>query len=126
MYIAIRLTEQDWERIRKDWTAWWTGELQRPLVTLELTDYDPRHDWSQLTKWGLETPMDVLLDNARRMLEATHWLGDAYPKWWVNYGPGTMAAFLGASVSYTQDTTWFWPLAGVDSLAQIQPAFEAG
>jgi 5-methyltetrahydrofolate--homocysteine methyltransferase len=64
-----------------------------------------------------------MLENASRMLEATHWLGDAYPKWWVNYGPGTMAAFLGSPVSYGQDTTWFQPLEGLISLSELHLAF---
>jgi len=124
MSIHIRFTEKDWERIRRDWAAWWSGELERPLLTLELTEPDPRHDWSHLTKWGLETPAEQVLENAGRILEATHWLGDAYPKWWVNYGPGIMAAFLGSPVSYTPDTTWFWPLKGIEALRDIQPRYD--
>jgi 5-methyltetrahydrofolate--homocysteine methyltransferase len=124
MTIGIRFTEHDWERIERDWSAWWAGELERPLVTIELTEPDPRHDWSQLTKWGLETPVEQMLENAGRMLEATHWLGDAYPKWWVNYGPGTMAAFLGSAVHYRQDTTWFQPLEGLDLLTELHPTFD--
>ena len=122
--IDIHFTEEDWQRIERDWNAWWAGELERPLLTLEVTEPDPVHDWSQLTKWGLETPVDHVLDNAQRILEATHWLGDAYPKLWVNYGPGAMAAFLGSRVSYTPDTTWFWPLENIESLADIHPAYD--
>ena len=124
MSIHIRFTEKDWQRIEQDWTAWWAGDLDRPLLTLEVTEPDPCHDWSHLTRWGLAAPAEQVLDNARRILEATHWLGDAYPKWWVNYGPGTMAAFLGSEVSYTPDTTWIWPLKGMDSLADIQPVYD--
>jgi hypothetical protein len=124
MPINIHFTEEDWQRIGRDWNAWWAGELDRLLLTLEVTKPDPAHDWSHLTKYGLEAPVDQVLDNAQRILEATHWLGDAYPKWWVNYGPGTMAAFLGSRVSYAPDTTWFWPLEGVNSLADIHPVYD--
>ena len=124
MSIHIRFTEKDWERICRDWEAWWAGELDRPLLTLEVTKPDPRHDWSHLSKWGLETPVEEVLENWQRILEATHWLGDAYPKWWVNFGPGTMAAFLGSAVSYTPDTTWFWPLKEAASLTEIHPAYD--
>jgi hypothetical protein len=124
MSINIRFTDKDWQRIEHDWNLWWAGELERPLLTLEVTEPDPSHDWSHLTKWGLETPVDQVLDNAQRILEATHWLGDAYPKWWVNYGPGTMAAFLGSPVRYTPDTTWFGPLPGTNSLADIHPVYD--
>lgn len=125
MSINIRFTENDWQRIERDWNAWWTGQLDRPLLTLEIVEYDPHQYWSQLTRWGLETPVDEVLDKAQRILEASHWLGDAYPKWWVNYGPGTIAAFLGSRISYTPDTTWFWPLEGVQSLADLHPVYDA-
>jgi hypothetical protein len=121
----IRFTDSDWQRIERDWNAWWAGELDRPLVVLEVTDPVPQADLSQFTKFGLDTPVDWLVDNWQRIFEATHFLGDAYPKWFVNYGPGTMSAFLGSRVSWTPDTTWFWPLEGVNSLADIHPSYDA-
>ena len=119
MSITIQFTDEDWQRIERDWKAWWAGELERALLVLEV----PTYDWTQLTKWGLDTPLDQVLDIAQRNLEGTAWLGDAYPKWWVNYGPGVMAAFLGSRVSYTPDTTWFWPLEDVNSLTNIHPIY---
>ncbi len=124
MSINIHFSEEDWQRIRVDWNAWWAGELERPLLVLEVTEPNPAHDWSHLTKWGLDTPVDQVLDNAQGILEATAWLGDAYPKWWVNYGPGIMAGFLGSHVSYTPDTTWFLPLEGVNTLGEIHPVYD--
>ena len=32
---ALQFTEQDWERIDRDWTAWWVGDLDPPLVMIE-------------------------------------------------------------------------------------------
>lgn len=124
MTIHVRFNDQDWERIARDWNAWWQGDLERPLVVLETIDPIPPHDWSQFSKFGLDTPVDAILDNWQEILEAGHWHGDAYPKWWVNFGPGVMAAFLGSPVSWTPDTTWFWELPGVQSLAEIQPRYD--
>jgi len=123
--IQIRFSEADWQRTARNWQAWWAGELERPLVVIDITDPVPGADHSQLTRWGLDTPIDELLNNAQRILEATHWLGDAFPKWWVNCGPGTMAAFLGSRVSWSPNTTWFWPLQGVGSLGEIHPVYAA-
>ena len=125
MSINIRFTDSDWQRIERDWKAWWAGELDRAMVVLEVTDPVPGADWSQFTKFGLDTPIDFILDNQQRILEATHFLGDAYPKWWVNFGPGTMAAFQGSRVSWTPNTTWFWPLEGVSCLSDIHLAYRA-
>lgn len=124
MSVLTHFKEEDWQRIERDWCAWWSGELDRALVVLEITDPVPGADWSQLSKFGLETPVDQILDNRETILAKTHFLGDAFPKWWVNYGPGTMAAFLGSRVSWTPDTTWFWPLEGIESLSDFQPKFD--
>ncbi len=125
MAININFTDADWQRITRDWNDWWAGELDRPIVVLEVSDPVPGANTSQLSKWGLDTPADAVIDNWERLLEATHWLGDAYPKWWVNYGPGTSAAFLGSRLSWTPDTTWFWPLEGVNSLSDIHLSYDA-
>lgn len=123
--IRIRFSDARWRQVESSWNAWWAGELERPLVTIEITDPVPGAESSQLTRWGLDTPIDQLLDNSQRRLEATHWLGDAFPKWWPNFGPGVLAAFQGSRVTWTPDTTWFWPLEGVQSLAEIRPRYDS-
>ncbi|MCL4507278.1 MAG: hypothetical protein M1434_06470 [Chloroflexi bacterium] len=125
MAINIKFTEADWRRIARDWNAFWAGELDRPIVVLEISEPAPGTDSSQFTRWGLDTPIDAVIDNWQRILESTHWLGDAFPKWWVNFGPGTVAAFLGSRVSWSPDTTWFWPLEGIDGLQDIHPRYDA-
>jgi hypothetical protein len=35
MPLSLRFSESDWQRIARDWTAWWVGELERPMVVLE-------------------------------------------------------------------------------------------
>jgi 5-methyltetrahydrofolate--homocysteine methyltransferase len=125
MPIEIHFSDQDWQRIARDWNAWWSGELERALVVLETClPSAPAADWSQLTRFGLDTPVEAILDNWQSILEQTRFHGDAYPKWWVNCGAGMMAGFLGSRVTWTPDTTWFWPLEGVNSLADIQIRYD--
>lgn len=123
--IKIRFTEADWQRIDRDWRAWWAGELPRALVVFDIVDPQVDEERSQLTRWGADAPIDELLDPWQHILEATHWMGDAFPKWWPNFGPGTMAAFLGSRVSWSPNTTWFWPLEGVQALSEIRPRYDA-
>jgi len=125
MLIDTHFTEEDWRRIRRDWNAWWAGELERPLLTLEVAEPSLNNYWSHLTRYGLGSPIEQILDDFQPYLETTHWLGDAYPKWWVNYGAGTVAAFLGSKLTWQPDTTWFWPLEKVQSLEEIQPHYAA-
>jgi hypothetical protein len=124
MAIKIHFTEEDWLRIEHDWNAWWAGELDRPLLTLEVAEPQIEDCWSHLTRYGRETSIEQMLDDSQTNLQTTLWLGDAYPKWWVNFGAGVMAAFLGSKLTWTPDTTWFWPLEGVNSLEEIRPTYD--
>ncbi len=72
-----------------------------------------------LGNYGLEMPPDELLDLFLPRLEATHFLGDAFPRFWPNFGPGIVAAFAGAGLRAAPDTTWFSPVDGV-KIADLQ------
>ncbi|MBN1963374.1 MAG: hypothetical protein JW910_01930 [Anaerolineae bacterium] len=112
----LSFTDDDWTCIERDWLAWWAGELARPLVIIERIEAGPG-DYRPLdqspayytTDFPLETPTaDVIAHYAAR-LESTRWYGDAWPKWWPNFGPGIMAGFLGGRVFPSPGTVWFEP-----------------
>jgi hypothetical protein len=105
--------EQDWDRIERDAMAWWAGELKRPLVWLAVTGKVPdatRHGF--LTNYPLGMPVEDLIARYEPFLDATHFYGDSFPWWWINFGPGIAAGFLGARVHSVVDpseTVWFTP-----------------
>ena len=113
MSLRLRFSESDWDRIARDWSAWWAGELDRPLVVLECTEfvdrYDPHCASVFLGNYPMETPPDTLLDEFIPRLENTHYLGDSFPRFWPNFGPGIVAAFTGVQVHPAWNTTWFTP-----------------
>lgn len=89
------------------WSAWWEGKLQRPLI------YAVRHETPAAklftAHYGLQMPVDDLLDEYQRELEGMRWYGDAFPKIFLNFGPGIVAGFLGGSVEWDDNTVWFGP-----------------
>jgi 5-methyltetrahydrofolate--homocysteine methyltransferase len=76
-----------------------------------------------LAQFPLNMPASEVLDRIQPGLEAMHFFGDAYPKWWVNFGPGIMAGFLGGGVEYAPGTTWYHEI-GVESLADLHLAYD--
>ena len=113
MAINIHFTEQDWERIENDWSAWWAGDLERPLVMIEGWAPPPDGTLPKAHKYTSNYPLtmslDDIIDRYQASLEATRYYGDAWPNWWPNFGPGIAAGFLGAEVYSTPDTVWFSP-----------------
>lgn len=110
MSINLRFTEEDWELVERNWTAWWAGELDRPIVAIKTMDRFVNSAPEQFSKeFLLEQPVDDMIEYFRLRLEATHFYGDAYPVWSPNLGPGIVTGFLGGKVepSVDQQTVWF-------------------
>jgi hypothetical protein len=110
MTYALNFTEQDWERIELDWTAWWAGELDRPIVVVE-NPVHARLPEELSREFLLESPVEELLAYYQTRLESRQIFGDAWPKWWPFFGAGVVAAFLGADLhcSPQTETIWFEP-----------------
>ncbi|NOZ29857.1 MAG: hypothetical protein GXP39_17655 [Chloroflexi bacterium] len=111
MSIQVHFTQEDWERVERDWSAWWAGELDRPLVIIEGVESPgdaPLPEVHHFTSnYPLDMPADQVLDLYQTHLEARRFYGDAWPKWWPNFGPGILAGFLGSRVHSTTETVWF-------------------
>jgi 5-methyltetrahydrofolate--homocysteine methyltransferase len=109
---ALSFSDSGWERVERNWTAWWQGETDRPMVILEAMT-DPRFSlctWSQhLTTYPLSQPAEEIVDALDPQFAALDLYADAFPKWFPNFGPGVVAAFLGSPVDASTGTTWFHP-----------------
>jgi hypothetical protein len=118
MSLKLHFPEDGWEKIQENWTAWWTGELDRALVVLECIEpqYEATLHYAStfLGNYRFTPSTDTILNLFTPRLEATHWLGDAFPRFWPNFGPGIVAAFAGARLRAVHDTTWFSPSADLE------------
>jgi hypothetical protein len=115
MLLKLHFPENGWEIIQRNWSAWWTGELERPLVVLECIEPEDvstlHYASTYLGNYKSEVAAQELLALFVPRLESTYYLGDAFPRFWPNFGPGIVAAFAGAGLQPVQDTTWFSPMS---------------
>ncbi len=112
MKLDLGFDELDWERTERNWVAWWEGEIDRPMVWIEGPARPGFQIWQEYVPSAFElgTHLDNVLDYYQARLEARRYYGDAFPKWWLNFGPGIMAGFQGCRVHPVWDTVWFEPV----------------
>jgi len=70
-----------------------------------------------LTNLPAELSAEGIVDRHQAQLEHMRWFGDAFPRWFPNYGPGMGGGFLGCRVRPAPDTVWFEPF-------EVQPVEE--
>ncbi|MDP6350415.1 MAG: hypothetical protein QF719_06560 [Chloroflexota bacterium] len=123
--MPIQFDPARWDTIHTDAAAWWAGELDRPLMQVRLRGLDPGRPEPDIPEDRFTTHYDPSISAERVVdrwdydLSRTKFLGDAFPNIWPNFGAGAVAAFLGADIHNTDDTTWFIPKS-VQEIADIQ------
>lgn len=124
--MQLAFTREDWERIRQNHLSWWNGELQRPLVLMGGRE-QPASPLPEaphfMARLPLDLPADEVIDRYEAHLSLQRWYGDAFPKHWINFGPGIMAGFVGAFVKVARNTVWFEPSVPV-GIEGIHPRFD--
>ena len=125
MSIDLKFSPKDWERIKKDWTAWWENDLSRPMIVMNPYEFEGKWIIQQHAGWDESKEIfsnESILDYYQKQLEKQVFLGDSWPHWWPNFGPGIVAGFIGAKVECSDKTVWFNPKSN-SSLADIKPQF---
>ncbi|MHB1355656.1 MAG: uroporphyrinogen decarboxylase/cobalamine-independent methonine synthase family protein [Anaerolineae bacterium] len=126
MNLRLHFDERDWERIERDYMAWWNHDLARPLI--QIGTIDPKTDNMPdvpgfTSNIPLTIPADQVITWLTAQFERRRFYGDAFPNWWPNFGPGVAAAFLGATLHSVENTVWFEPTSAQDP-AEIQLQYD--
>jgi 5-methyltetrahydrofolate--homocysteine methyltransferase len=113
MDTQLNFTPDDWARVARDTTAWWNHELDRPLVYLAVPGRaSAQSAWGYQSNYPLDLSAEEVVDRYAPALASARYYADAFPCFWVNFGPGIAAGFLGAqvnSVTNPSETVWFTP-----------------
>lgn len=114
--MPIRFTKQQLDEVRENHTLWYEGRLGRPLVQVILhgaypPDRTPAAPFlSQANCQDLSLSPEQIVDAMDAVLSTRAYLGDGYPR--INmdaFGPGVLAAFLGARPDNSSGRVWFFP-----------------
>ncbi len=128
MTTLYQFTNNHWTKLKNDWLLWWQGQLERPLVVIEAFDaksgFGYEHLYPNLFQFDPSQAPEQVLLQVEVVFQSVHWLGDAYPRWWLNFGPGVLAAFLGGQARYANGTTWFLPILKEADLKTVSLSLE--
>lgn len=110
--MAIEFSQENWNRIIDRSNRWWSGSLGKPLIQVYLTDKNKPLTPpipSFLPFYPFDASASEIVANWQRHLERQIYLGDAFPQVWLNFGPGVIAAYMGAEIENGDETVWFHP-----------------
>ena len=94
---------------------WWCGELGRPIFhcvvhppspVLTGSGYAPKNF---LPCNPRNMPAAEILDGKLEQLKSERYLGEGFPLFWMNFGPGVLAAMVGGCGCAQKETVWFTP-----------------
>lgn len=105
-----------YEQLRKNYRAWWSGTLRRPIVPIITGGHPSYRKPSENpmlcfpTAWDFSISPEQFVDAHDWWLSTHRWHGDAFPYFATTaFGPGTGAAFMGCTPVGTNHTVWFQP-----------------
>lgn len=110
----IAFSDRQWDRLIKNYRLWWKGELHRPILPCAFWGRDPGRpapknallSFANCNDFGI-TP-EQIIDRYDYELSCFEFAGDSFPQMQtLQFGPGVMAAFLGADLENDGNTVWF-------------------
>lgn len=99
----------NFDRIEQRYREYWAKENHdRPLMDIRAYRYDyrtkiPSYPGTLKERW-LDT--EYVIKKERAVLEATCFLGEAYPLVNPNLGPDVFGAYFGCGIEFGEDTSW--------------------
>lgn len=112
---TIAFEKEQWDQRKADYAAWWAGELERPIININLRAREPQTPpppvpYQHFTShYDLSVPAEQIVDAWEHHLSHFVYPGDSFPHVFSNFGPGAAAAFLGLELVNGEATTWFQP-----------------
>ncbi len=112
----IRFSKERWDIVKENNRLWREHRLGRPLVqwTLSGADTDLPEppvppNGKGTTSFDRSYSVEQILDRWEYDMSRRIFLGDAFPTFWVDFGPGIVADFVGGEASPKNGTVWFYP-----------------
>lgn len=100
--------------VKQRYVSWWKGDLhESPMVNIYVRRDNPRETLEDVpqAKPGDHyfSDMDAVLANFRNSVRMQNYELDSFPMLDLNFGPGSVALYLGSEPTFSPETVWFNP-----------------
>lgn len=113
--MPLHFTEGRWTRIRGIYEKFWNMQSDRLVYGMAIREHPPESEpelplLSQATCHDRTIPAEKVADRILLEMSQYEYYGDAFPVFNMDcFGPGIVAAFLGASLDNSTGRVWFHP-----------------
>lgn len=103
----------NWEATQKKWKSYWQQENKgRPLMCVIAEKEDKRDPEREAQLRAIDMidkyrTADRLVERFRYFAETHDYLAESFPNFSLDFGPGSMAGYLGSEIKFNEDTVWF-------------------
>jgi len=94
--------------VKNRYRAFWNREAaERALLSITTPVKKPTEALRPLSLTQMWTDMEFRHKELEHHLANTLFFGEAFPRGWTNFGPGSLAAMIGGSHTWSWNTVWF-------------------
>lgn len=103
--------KKNWEETKQKFINWWNHEnTGRPLMIVmakkdEKVPLDPKYEYNSLDE--KYTDAEKIVAHFRNWCDNIEFLGESFPHLMADFGPGSVAAYLGCEITWQERTVWF-------------------
>ncbi len=113
MLKLLTADEVNIDQVIRNHDKWWNNELGRPLFhaiyTMKRPQSPDREIQRYLPAYSRSMSAAQIIENEYYKLSFQRYAADGYPSYWLNFGPGVLAALVGGEGHCSPETVWFGP-----------------
>jgi len=114
------LYKEDWQSAQEHFNAWWNNEIiDRCLIQAFAPKKNTKIEPNAWSVWALAHNRDnfeFVVNEFEKYCRQTFFGGEAFPCFWINLGPGTVASYIGSNPVFREDTVWFEQVSNFENM----------
>lgn len=103
--------KKNWEAAQEKFVNWWNHKNTGRPIMMVMAKKGPQPPLDEKYNYvDLEekyTNAEKIVAHYRNWAENIEWMGESFPSLFADFGPGSIAAYLGCEITWQERTVWF-------------------